>query len=529
MPLTVNQAKASFTVSGPEYEPTGAEALRTEDDRRYWWKIFGEWCLRAKRKELAKGQDRRGKPFKPIKYVRPDGATGPPLSPHRRASRFQKWARVVATTRQVTLFWSHGWAKVVGAHAFPKVRPAGWKLPKRDAVGLTPGSLRWAFGMTLGAWRHKIGTGPAKLTHVTPPVGSPPIPLEVPTLRPRPRTRTRAVPKSRVPTPKVSKPGPAPSARPSTVVTPVPDPVAAPVSGTAILPGRPIAERLAAYTAGDRIAAALSAHHRAFDEAESARKAFSKELLEWERKSFRGKLSPADQKEMNAVGKRYEDAKARAVKLQETERQVLLDHLTVAEPLKVTIAPQAVLGTQHGDLERPTAELSQNLASAADWLGKIMARGDLGSPTLEVPAGMIPASRAPRPYYSNSDRAIALSAKERVAVIVHEFGHGLDDRLELLERSREFLAHRVGDEAARPLQEVLPHAKYAAWEQGRKDKFDEAFGAQAWYVGKDYGAERYAEVLPMGLQKLYENPAEFAARDPEYFKWVVGIVTGALR
>lgn len=166
MPLTVNVDKASFTVSGPEWEPKGAVSLRSDADRRWWWKTFGDWCLAAKRRELRRNRDVKGKPFRPIKYKRPDGAKGPPLSPHQAGSRFQKWARVVGTSRQFTIFWSHGWAKVVGAHAWPRMRPGGWALPKRDAVGLTNASLKWAHELTLGAWRHRLGTGAADVRHI---------------------------------------------------------------------------------------------------------------------------------------------------------------------------------------------------------------------------------------------------------------------------------------------------------------------------------------------------------------------------
>ena len=33
----------------------------------------------------------------------------------------------------------------------------------------------------------------------------------------------------------------------------------------------------------------------------------------------------------------------------------------------------------------------------------------------------------------------------------------------------------------------------------------------------------------MGLQKLWEDPATFARKDPEYFKLITGILDGSLR
>jgi hypothetical protein len=69
-------------------------------------------------------------------------------------------------------------------------------------------------------------------------------------------------------------------------------------------------------------------------------------------------------------------------------------------------------------------------------------------------------------------------------------------------------------------------------ERGRKDKFDEAFNeseSESYYVGKDYSGAGYTEILPMGLQKLYNDPVGFAMKDPEYFKYVTGIMDGSLR
>ena len=82
---------------------------------------------------------------------------------------------------------------------------------------------------------------------------------------------------------------------------------------------------------------------------------------------------------------------------------------------------------------------------------------------------------------------------------------------------------------ARKLNDVMKGGGYKDDELGRKDKFDRAFTeADAWYVGKPY-KHRATEVLSMGMQKMYNDPVEFAKLDPEYCKWVLGILDGSLR
>ncbi|MFK5284144.1 hypothetical protein ACI3PL_31645, partial [Lacticaseibacillus paracasei] len=67
---------------------------------------------------------------------------------------------------------------------------------------------------------------------------------------------------------------------------------------------------------------------------------------------------------------------------------------------------------------------------------------------------------------------------------------------------------------------------YAAGEYGRQDKFSRAFGNHSWYVGKHYSGE--TEVISMGLERLYSDPAGFALQDPEYFRFVAGVANGKL-
>ena len=78
-----------------------------------------------------------------------------------------------------------------------------------------------------------------------------------------------------------------------------------------------------------------------------------------------------------------------------------------------------------------------------------------------------------------------------------------------------------------PLAERFPEKGYRPDEIGNEDGFRDAFGDRAAYVGKDYG-RRATEIVSMGLEELYRNPAVFAGNDPEYFKFTVGLLRGTL-
>jgi hypothetical protein len=119
-------------------------------------------------------------------------------------------------------------------------------------------------------------------------------------------------------------------------------------------------------------------------------------------------------------------------------------------------------------------------------------------------------------------------------VIVHEFGHAVEESFrtgpfdKVVDRSVQFLKYRVGDEKPTSMRDKFG-TTFTADEMGRKDKFDQTFSeVRAYYVGKDYGNQA-TEILSMGLQEFYSDPVRFAKTDPEFTKYVMGILDGSLR
>ncbi len=119
--------------------------------------------------------------------------------------------------------------------------------------------------------------------------------------------------------------------------------------------------------------------------------------------------------------------------------------------------------------------------------------------------------------------------------IVHELGHELEDTLPGARKAVNlFLESRIGNEAPVSLRKQYPRSNFSPGEMGREDEFAKTVGYPlAHYVGKVYTKDAnglpYTEVLSVGMEKLHEDPQGFAAKDPEWFKLVVGILHGDVR
>lgn len=111
---------------------------------------------------------------------------------------------------------------------------------------------------------------------------------------------------------------------------------------------------------------------------------------------------------------------------------------------------------------------------------------------------------------------------------VHELGHELEDTLPGAKKlANLFLEHRVGNETPVKLQQLFPNSKYRADEKGRGDDWGKTFGQSKWYVGKTY-PDGSTELLSMGLEMLFKDPLHFARQDPEYVRFLVGVLHGEI-
>lgn len=121
--------------------------------------------------------------------------------------------------------------------------------------------------------------------------------------------------------------------------------------------------------------------------------------------------------------------------------------------------------------------------------------------------------------------------KTSILTAIHEIAHGIEHNDPgILAAVLEFRKYRVKDEPPTNLQQKYGNS-YESYEEGYKDQFDLAFGDErsGYYTGKIYDGGRATEILSMGVELLFKDPLGFAARDPEYCAFIVGILQGTLR
>lgn len=224
---------------------------------------------------------------------------------------------------------------------------------------------------------------------------------------------------------------------------------------------------------------------------------------------------------------------------------------------------------EDGGLLRSTGKFTPyqnaNIKEARDFFQKSVAvRPDMTADQLEQLADIRAHSpeRKTRAFYMQRSggpfKGINCDPADLVDVYVHEMGHHMEYQLPgVQKRANEFVEYRVA-KAGRPnrkMQQVFPAHKYKDHEIGNEDDFVKAFDQKwtagksyppgltwnttdkatgkalnsAMYTAKTYGSRNATEIVSMGTQLLYEDPVGFARRDPEYFKFIVGVLDGTIR
>lgn len=124
---------------------------------------------------------------------------------------------------------------------------------------------------------------------------------------------------------------------------------------------------------------------------------------------------------------------------------------------------------------------------------------------------------------------IYVDEHEATKTNAHELGHFIDEMKPGARKMIEdFLTYRLKDEQPVDMGDI-PGGETMKGEMVRKDHFDRYFNkVSAYYVGKEYkgkdGKVFATEILSMGVEALYNDPAGFMEKDPEYAQFVIGIL-----
>ena len=177
---------------------------------------------------------------------------------------------------------------------------------------------------------------------------------------------------------------------------------------------------------------------------------------------------------------------------------------------------------------------------------------------VEVPIWVRAGKRARQLRLGGGQRAchyqgeIFLGKYDKADTVIHELGHALEENNPVvLQRAIDFWESRTAGEELVEMKSIRSHYGY-----GERTKPDHFFGFdmendtdradRQWnhngaYAGKIYrratyrngrytqdGEIRATEIHSMGLENLYQNPVEFARRDPDFFDFIYDLrfVTG---
>jgi hypothetical protein len=169
----------------------------------------------------------------------------------------------------------------------------------------------------------------------------------------------------------------------------------------------------------------------------------------------------------------------------------------------------------------PTESARSQTEKARAFIGSILHKDAAPAASCKV---VVHAGRA---YYSENISTATVRLGD-VGCTIHELGHHIEcSDPEILRETKDFIRSRIqpGDVPER-LSKLTGSSYYGPSEVAYKDEWAERGGSP--YAGKVYRGgldeANATEVLTMGLERLYDDPAAFARQDPDYFKFILRVL-----
>jgi len=166
------------------------------------------------------------------------------------------------------------------------------------------------------------------------------------------------------------------------------------------------------------------------------------------------------------------------------------------------------------DYTGPRDEIERGL----EEFKRLVPAGSLDGKTIRI-RPIDPALSTGGRAYAQRD-GFAIGERGGSATVIHEMGHVLEySDPAMLGRSNRFLLQRARGETAQSLSSLVPGGGYMPSEMAWPDEFIHP------YMGKVYYGEA-SEVVSMGLQMFYHEPARLARDDPGYFEFIYNTLRG---
>lgn len=129
-------------------------------------------------------------------------------------------------------------------------------------------------------------------------------------------------------------------------------------------------------------------------------------------------------------------------------------------------------------------------------------------------------------------QSIHISSNEKMGTAIHETMHHIEENsAEVLINSLSFAKYRTGEERQRSLKN-LTGLSYKANEVCKPDKFFNPYCGKLYNFGggrnQTFEKGTASEIMSMGVQRIFEDPLNFAKDDREYFNFVLMNLRGEL-
>lgn len=225
------------------------------------------------------------------------------------------------------------------------------------------------------------------------------------------------------------------------------------------------------------------------------------------------------------ASKKYKDALSAVSSLKVEAREKFLQITTKNRPS--VRKPMQVRST----VKSKKAVFNKNMEEASDFLDRSFQarKGTIGH---EV----VVQKKSGRAF--SQGNKIQLSSSHTTKTFVHEMVHqienGFDDLYDTSAAFRRRRAKLSPPERRNTMRfnevKSMKNSGYSADEKGILDQFDKYWDGKheqgnAWYAGKVYN-HKSTEILTMGIETLYSDPLKFATKDPDYVKFLLGVMDG---
>lgn len=165
-------------------------------------------------------------------------------------------------------------------------------------------------------------------------------------------------------------------------------------------------------------------------------------------------------------------------------------------------------------------KLEKRLNESTDFIGSVVHKNIADAKFKNITVKHQHYALGNREGYITELKTMYVTKTSQVGTLVHELGHHIEGHVkDGQKKAQEFLARRTKNEKLVPLNSLKKNSAYDSSEMCRPDKFFSP------YIGKEY-KNNATEVISMGVQELYDDPVNFATKDPDMFDFIVDFLRG---